>query len=253
MAVEYCNVVKRFPNGVVALSDVSLAISEGSLTFVTGHSGAGKSTFLNLLLRSDQPTHGRILVNGVDISTLRRRHLPAYRRHLGVVFQDGQLLEARTVFDNVAVPVQVAGMRPRDAVRRVRAALERVDLRAKAALRPSQLSAGERQRVVIARAVVNRPKLLLADEPTGNLDPALSRSVMRLFHRFRDVGVTVIVASHDVALVGTMGTRVVELDHGRVVRDTEPSIGDGARTPRETGRHHDATGGSNDSTSRRWR
>ena len=202
MGIEFHHVAKRFENGSVALSDVSLTIPEGSLTFVTGHSGAGKTTFLNLLLRLDKPTGGRILVNGVDISTLRRRHLPAYRRHLGMVFQEGQLLEERTVFGNVAVPLQVVGM-------------------------PAQLSAGERQRLVIARAVVNRPKILLADEPTGNLDPALSKVVMGLFQRFQGVGVTVIVASHDTALVGTMGSRVVELDHGRVVGDTEGRNTDG--------------------------
>ena len=227
MGIEFHHVAKRFENGSVALSDVSLTIPEGSLTFVTGHSGAGKTTFLNLLLRLDKPTGGRILVNGVDISTLRRRHLPAYRRHLGMVFQEGQLLEERTVFGNVAVPLQVVGMTARDAGRRVRAALESVGLLPKAELLPAQLSAGERQRLVIARAVVNRPKILLADEPTGNLDPALSKVVMGLFQRFQGVGVTVIVASHDTALVGTMGSRVVELDHGRVVGDTEGRNTDG--------------------------
>ena len=147
--------------------------------------------------------------------------MPAYRRHLGVVFQDGQLLEQRSVFDNVALPLHVAGlMKTRDVGRRVRAALESVDLLNKAQLVPGELSAGECQRVVIARAVVNRPKMLLADEPTGNLDPALSRNVMGLFRRFHEVGVTVIVASHDTELVGAMGNRVIELDHGRVVGAT---------------------------------
>ena len=227
MGIEFHHVVKRFENGSVALSDVSLTIPEGSLTFVTGHSGAGKTTFLNLLLRLYKPTGGRVLVNGVDLATLRRRHLPAYRRHLGMVFQDGQLLEERTVFGNVAVPLHVVGMTARDAGRRVRAALESVGLLSKAALLPAQLSAGERQRLVIARAVVNRPKVIMADEPTGNLDPALSKAVMGLFHRFQGVGVTVIVASHDTALVGAMGGRVVELEHGRVVGDTEGAIPDG--------------------------
>ena len=217
MSIEFHHVVKRFGNGVVALSDVSVTIPPGSLTFLTGHSGAGKSTFLNLVLRLDMPTRGRILVNDVDIAGLKRRHVPAYRRHLGAVFQDGQLLDGRSIFDNVAMPLHVAGMRARDLGRRVRAALESVDLLAKAQLRPGELSAGERQRVVIARAVVNRPKILLADEPTGNLDPELSKSIMGLFRRFHDVGVTVIVASHDTELVGMMGSRVVELDHGRVV------------------------------------
>ena len=217
MSIEFRHVVKRFRSGAVALSDVSVAIPEGSLTFLTGHSGAGKTTFLNLLLRLDTPTRGRVLVNGVDIASLKRRHLPAYRRHLGVVFQDGQLLDGRSLFDNVAVPLYVAGMRARDVGRRARAALESVDLLDKAGLLPGQLSAGERQRVVIARAVVNRPKILLADEPTGNLDPALSKSILALFRRFHDVGVTVIVASHDTELIGTMGSRVVALDHGRLV------------------------------------
>ena len=216
--IEFHHVVKRFDNGVQALSDVSVAIPEGSLTFLTGHSGAGKSTFLNLLLRIDMPTRGRILVNGVDIGLLRRRDVPVYRRSLGVVFQDAQLLDRRSVADNVAMPLHVAGMKARDAGRRVRAALDSVGLVNKGSLLPAQLSFGERQRVVIARAVVNRPKVLLADEPTGNLDPALSRSVMGLFRRFNDVGVTVVVASHDLALVGTLGSRVIELDHGRVVR-----------------------------------
>ena len=216
--IEFHHVVKRFDNGVQALSDVSVTIPEGSLTFLTGHSGAGKSTFLNLLLRIDMPTRGRILVNGVDIGLLRRRDVPVYRRNLGVVFQDARLLDRRSVADNVAMPLHVAGMKARDAGRRVRAALESVGLLNKGSLLPAQLSFGERQRVVIARAVVNRPKVLLADEPTGNLDPALSRSVMGLFRRFNDVGVTVVVASHDVALVGTLGSRVIELDHGRVVR-----------------------------------
>ena len=216
--IEFHHVVKRFDNGAQALSDVSVAIPEGSLTFLTGHSGAGKSTFLNLLLRIDMPTRGRILVNGVDIGLLRRRDVPVYRRSLGVVFQDARLLDRRSVADNVAMPLHVAGMKARDAGRRVRAALESVGLLNKGSLLPAQLSFGERQRVVIARAVVNRPKVLLADEPTGNLDPALSRSVMGLFRRFNDVGVTVVVASHDLALVGTLGSRVIELDHGRVVR-----------------------------------
>ena len=224
MGIEFRHVVKRFRNGTVALSDVSAAIPEGSLTFLTGHSGAGKSTFLNLLLRLDTPTRGRILVNGVDIASLGRRHLPAYRRHLGVVFQDGQLLGGRSIFDNIAVPLHVAGMRTRDVGRRTRAALKSVDLLDKAELLPGQLSVGERQRVVIARAVVNRPKILLADEPTGNLDPALSKTIMGLFRRFQGVGVTVIVASHDTELVGAMGSRVVELDHGRVV-GPEPASG----------------------------
>ncbi len=217
--IEFQHVVKRFDTGAQALHDVSVTIPEGSLTFLTGHSGAGKSTFLKLLLRLEKPTRGRVLVNGVDIGRLRGRHVSRYRRNLGVVFQDDRLLVQRRVLDNVALPLQVAGMRAREAARRVRAALDSVDLLDKADALPGHLSAGECQRVVIARAVVNRPKVLLADEPTGNLDPALSRSVMGLFGRFGDIGTTVIVASHDLELIRALGSRVVVLDHGRVVAD----------------------------------
>jgi len=216
-AIEFHRVVKRFDSGVQALRDVSVTLPEGSLTFLTGHSGAGKSTFLKLLLRVETPTRGRILVNGVDIARLPRRHLPGYRRHLGAVFQDDYLLARRSVFENVAMPLEVAGMRRREARRRVRAALDSVDLLDKASALPGHLSAGERQRVVIARAVVNRPKVLLADEPTGNLDPALSRSVMGLFNRFVGVGTTVVVASHDTEMIRELGHSIIALDHGQVV------------------------------------
>lgn len=218
--IEFQHVVKRFDTGVEALHDVSLSIAPGSLTFLTGHSGAGKSTFLKLLLGLQTPTRGRVLVNGVDIGRLRRRQLPHYRRHLGAVFQDDHLLPRRTVSANVAVPLQVAGMKAREAERRVRAALDAVELLDKAHLLPGHLSAGERQRVVIARAVANRPRLLVADEPTGNLDPALSESVMGLFDRFVEIGTTVIVATHEIDLVRTLGRRMIALDHGRVVDDT---------------------------------
>ena len=218
--IEFQRVVKRFDSGVEALHDVSLSIASGSLTFLTGHSGAGKSTFLQLLLGQHTPTRGRILVNGVDIGRLRRRQLPLYRRHLGAVFQNDHLLPRRTVSANVAVSLQVAGMRARETERRVRAALDTVELLDKAHLLPGHLSAGERQRVVIARAVANRPKLLLADEPTGNLDPALSESVMGLFGRFVDVGTTVIVATHEIDLVRTLGRRTVALARGRIIDDS---------------------------------
>ena len=221
--IEFHQVVKRFDSGAEALRGLSLTIAEGSMVFLSGHSGAGKSTFLRLLLRLESVTRGRILVNGVNIGQLARRHLPRYRQCLGVVFQEHHLLAQRTVFDNVALPLQVTGMKGRDAARRVRAALSGVGLLGKERLLPGHLSAGERQRVGIARAVVNRPKVLLADEPTGNLDPALSKSVMGLFRQFNDVGVTVIVASHDAALVASMGGRVVELAKGVVVADTAPA------------------------------
>ena len=220
--IEFHHVGKRFDTGAEGLRDLSLTIPEGSMTFLTGHSGAGKSTFLKLLLRLDTATHGRILVNGVDIGRLAERHLPDYRQRLGVVFQEHQLLADRTVFENVALPLRVTGMKRREAARRVRAALSSVDILDKERLLPGHLSAGERQRVGIARAVVNRPDILLADEPTGNLDPALSRSVMGLFRQFNDVGATVLVASHDLALIESMGCRIVGLANGKVASDNTP-------------------------------
>ena len=227
-AIEFQRVGKRFDNGAEGLRDLSLTIPEGSMTFLSGHSGAGKSTFLKLLMRLETATRGRVLVNEVDIGRLAERHLPSYRQRLGVVFQEHQLLAQRSVFDNVALPLRVAGMREREAGRRVRAALSSVGILDKERLLPGHLSAGERQRVGIARAVVNRPNLLLADEPTGNLDPTLSRSVMGLFRQFHEVGVTVIVASHDLSLIAEMGCRIVELAQGQVVEDTPAS---NPRTP----------------------
>ena len=218
--VEFRRVVKRFDSGVLALQDVSVTIREGSMVFLTGHSGAGKSTFLNLVLRRDRATRGQVMVGGVDIGQFPARQTPNYRRHLGVVFQDPRLLEDRSVFENVALPLRVAGMRRRELGRRARAALSGVGLLERERALPRHLSAGERQRVGVARAVVNRPKVLLADEPTGNLDPALSRHVMELFRQFHDVGTTVIVASHDHDLIAAMGLRIVELAEGRLVADS---------------------------------
>lgn len=217
--IELQHVTKRFDNGYEALADVSVEFAEGSMTFLTGHSGAGKSTFLKLLLCADKPTRGRVLVNGVDICQLPARRLPRYRQHLGVVFQDHHLLAHRNVFDNVAMPLRVMGMREREVGRRARAALTRVELLGKENLFPRHLSTGEQQRVGIARAVVTRPKILLADEPTGNLDPDLSIHIMDLFARFNQVGTTVIIASHDVQLIESIGLRILHLEHGRVVED----------------------------------
>lgn len=221
--IEFQHVTRRFDNGHEALADVSVEFAEGSMTFLTGHSGAGKSTFLKLLLAADQPTRGRILVNGVDIAGLSRRRLPRYRQHLGVVFQDHHLLAQRTVFDNVATPLRVMGMREGEVARRVRASLSQVELLEKEKLFPRHLSTGEQQRVGIARAVVTRPRILLADEPTGNLDPDLSVHIMDLFARFNHVGATVIIASHDVQLIKSMGLRMLQLEHGEIVEDIAPA------------------------------
>jgi cell division transport system ATP-binding protein len=217
--IEFQHVSKRFDNGQEGLKELNLAFDSGSMTFLTGHSGAGKSTFLKLLLCLDRPTRGQILVNGANITQIPPRRLAYYRQHLGAVFQDHHLLAQRTVYDNVALPLRVAGYRERDVARRVRAALSRVGLLSREALLPRYLSTGEQQRVGIARAVVTRPKILLADEPTGNLDPELSRDIMLLFRQFHQVGTTVIVASHDRDLISAMGMRIIELAHGAVVND----------------------------------
>jgi len=225
-SVEFRNVTKRYENGFEALKSLSVSVNEGSMTFLTGHSGAGKSTFLRLLLRLEHPDRGAIAVNGVDVAKLPERELPGFRRHLGAVFQDHHLLANRTVYENVALPLRVGGMRERDAARRVRAALSRVGLLEKETQLPRSLSTGEQQRVGIARAVVNRPKILLADEPTGNLDPELSRDIMTLFQQFRQVGPTVIVASHDRELINSLGFRIIELSQGELLHDI-PGVADG--------------------------
>ena len=228
--IEFSHVVKRYANGTEALRNVTVTIPEGTMLFLSGHSGAGKSTFLRLVLRLETATRGRILVNDVDISRLAARHVPRYRRHLGVVFQDHHLMPTRNVFENVALPLRAAGLREREIGRRVRAALSSVELLDLDRALPGALSAGERQRVGIARAVVNRPKILLADEPTGNLDPVLSRNVMSLFQVFKAIGATVIVASHDTALVADMGERIVDLGNGRIVSDSaNPEVGRGSQ------------------------
>ncbi len=218
--IEFHQVTRRFENGQEALKELTATFEPGSMTFLTGHSGAGKSTFLKLLLCLDRPTRGQILVNGVNVAQISRRRLAHYRQHLGAVFQDHHLLAQRSVYENVALPLRVAGYRERDVARRVRAALSRVGLLTKEGLFPRFLSTGEQQRVGIARAVVTRPKILLADEPTGNLDPELSRDIMQLFRQFHQIGTTVVVASHDRDLIEAMGMRIIELSHGSMVGDT---------------------------------
>jgi cell division transport system ATP-binding protein len=217
--IEFHNVTKRFDSGVEALNSISVAFDEGSMTFLTGHSGAGKSTFLRLLLRLDIPTRGQILVNGVNIVQLPERRLPAYRQRVGAVFQDHHLLANRTAYDNVALPLRAAGMHERDVARRVRAALSRVGLLEKERLLPRHLSTGEQQRVGIARAVVNRPRILLADEPTGNLDPELTFEIMDLIAGAAVRGTTVLVATHDHALLERYGRRTLQLEGGHLIED----------------------------------
>ncbi len=219
--IEFHHVTKRFDDGFEALKDVSVDFPEGSMTFLTGHSGAGKSTFLKLLLCADRPSAGQIIVNGVNVRHISARRLAHYRQHIGVVFQDHHLLHHRDVYENVALPLRVAGMRERAVARRVRASLTRVGLLAKERMFPRYLSTGEQQRVGIARAVATRPRILLADEPTGNLDPELSQDIMHVFEQVNQVGTTVIIASHDRDLIESMGLRIIELAHGNIVRDTD--------------------------------
>jgi cell division transport system ATP-binding protein len=222
--IEFCQVAKRFKNGHEALRDVSVYFEPATMSFLTGRSGAGKTTFLRLILLLSSPTRGEILVNGINISKLPRSRLASYRRHIGVVFQDHNLLGYRNVFENVAIPLWVAGIRDREIRSRVRAALSAVDMLDKALALPTALSTGERQRVGIARAVVNRPKILLADEPTGNLDPVLSRTVMELLQRFQAYGTTVIVASHDLDLINEMRLPIVELSKGMIVKEDSSDL-----------------------------
>ncbi len=234
--IEFRQVTKRFDSGQDALQEISTRFEEGSMTFLTGHSGAGKSTFLKLLLCLDRPTRGQILVNGVNVAQLPQRRLAHYRQHLGAVFQDHHLLTQRSVYENVALPLRVVGTPERDIGRRVRAALTLVGLMGKEQQLPRQLSTGEQQRVGIARAVVGRPKILLADEPTGNLDPELSRDIMNVFRQFNQLGTTVIVASHARGLIEAMGVRILELSQGAIVREFRPrQTGDQVAAPPHDG------------------
>jgi cell division transport system ATP-binding protein len=215
--IQFDNVSKRYPGGFEALSNVSFQLESGTMAFLTGHSGAGKSTLLKLIAVVENATSGQVHVDGQNVARIGRRGIPFLRRKIGFIFQDHHLLFDRTVFDNVALPLIIAGYRHQEIGRRVRAALDKVGLLSKERLYPITLSGGEQQRVGIARAVVNKPLLLLADEPTGNLDPELSCEVMDLFALFNRVGVSVLVASHDVALIEQFHYPVIRLERGRLV------------------------------------
>lgn len=215
--IEFSRVSKRFDQHE-ALRDISLTIPAGEMVFLTGHSGAGKSTLLRLLMLLDRPSSGTLRVDGEDLAAIPSRRIARYRRSLGSIFQDHRLLTDRNVFRNVALPLEIAGFQQRDIERRVRAALDKVGLLHKERVNPAVLSGGEQQRVGIARAVVARPRMLLADEPTGNLDPELSAEIMGLFEAFNRVGVTVIIASHDLALISRLRHPILTLKEGRLVQ-----------------------------------
>jgi cell division transport system ATP-binding protein len=219
--IRFENVHKRYANGREALSGVSLSIEKGEMVFLTGPSGAGKSTVLKLIALIERPTRGTVLVNGLNTSRIARRRIPGFRQRIGVVFQDHKLLYDRSVFNNVALPLIIGGLKPRDVGRRVRAALDQVGLLDREGHAPITLSTGEQQRVGIARAVASRPDVVIADEPTGNLDPELSLDIMRLFERFNDVGVTLLIATHDLELIERLDHRRLKLVAGQIAVDPE--------------------------------
>ena len=218
--IRFENVHKRYPTGREALSGVTFTLDKGEMAFLTGPSGAGKSTLLKLIALIERPTRGTVLVNNQNTARVPRRKIPYFRQRIGVVFQDHKLLYDRSVFDNVALPLVIAGMKPRDIGKRARAALDQVGLLDRERHAPLTLSTGEQQRVGIARAVASRPDVVIADEPTGNLDPDLSLEIMRLFVRFHEVGVTLLIATHDLDLVAELGHRRIQLVGGRLTGDS---------------------------------
>lgn len=221
--IRFDRVAKRYPNGHVGLHELSVYVRRGEFLFVTGHSGAGKSTMMRLLLAMERPTAGQLLLAGQDLGNIRNSQIPFLRRQIGVVFQNHQLLFDRSVFENVALPLHILGLSREEINARVSMALERVSLKDKAMQLPSDLSTGQQQRVGIARAIVHQPALLLADEPTGNLDPKLAAEIMAVFEEINRLGTTVIIASHDLALIARMRHRMLTLQRGRLIADSEAS------------------------------
>lgn len=220
--IRFENICKRYPSGYAALSGINLRLHKGQMAFLTGPSGAGKSTLLKLIAMIERPTRGQIFLDGASLNNISNRAIPYIRRNIGIVFQDHQLLYDRPVFDNVAMPLIIQGYRHQDINKRVRAALNQVGLLKKEKAEPITLSGGEQQRVGIARAIVHKPLLLLADEPTGNLDPQLSLEIMQLFSRFNQVGTTVLIASHDLDLIDQLGIPKICLQNGKISNNGLP-------------------------------
>ena len=214
--ISFSQVYKRYPNGFEALRNVGFTLEAGEMALITGHSGAGKTTLLKLIAAIERPTSGSIIVNGQNVSAIKSGAIPFLRRNLGLVFQDQKILFDRNVFNNVLLPLQITGFSAKAATGRVRAALDKVGLLRKEKAQPITLSGGEQQRLCIARAIVNRPSILIADEPTANLDADYARDIMDMFRSFHQVGVTVLIATHDAGLLGNMEQRVFTLDHGEL-------------------------------------
>jgi cell division transport system ATP-binding protein len=219
--VEFRSVRKIYPNGTIALNNINVSIGKGEFAFIVGQSGSGKSTMLKLILKEEDPTDGEVFVNGYNVSALKRKEIPYLRRSLGAVFQDFRLLPNKTVYENVAFAMQVTEALPREIRRQVPMSLALVGLSKKAEVYPGQLSGGEQQRVALARALVNNPALLIADEPTGNLDPETSWEIMKLLSEVNCRGTTVIVATHEKGIVDSMKKRVIAIDKGSIVRDQQ--------------------------------
>ncbi len=215
--ITFDNVSKRYPSGHEALKNVNLHIPRGELVFLTGHSGAGKSTLLKLILLLEKCSRGKVLINDKSVKSIRQRYIPFYRRKIGMIFQDHRLLIERTVFDNIALPLIIGGYSTVDIGKRVRAALDKVGLLGREQDYPMSLSTGERQRVGIARAIVHKPEIILADEPTGNLDPILAHEIIELFQEFNKVGVTILIATHNLALIARLRHRILTLDNGELI------------------------------------
>lgn len=215
--IRFDNVTKRYPSGQMALQNVDFELGTGEMVFLTGHSGAGKSTLLKLIMVMERATKGKVFVNGKNLLRLRQKHIPLLRRSVGMVFQDPRLLMDRTVYDNVALPLEIAGFRPGEISRRVHETLAKVSLSTKVKSLAATLSGGEMERVGIARAIVNSPSLILADEPTGNLDPSLSAEIMHVFEEINQQGIAILIATHDLALIGHLKHRIMTLHQGKMV------------------------------------